>query len=136
MAHISCLSLAVHPPSFSVGLKEVWRGRMGAKTVFKVQLITQAAALTRLMNSNSWGLRTPHAQLHTCHTSCPSRLTEGNVQNMQQYDVTAKHKKCTSKSESVCDVSSDSRRSPVLSPNHSTSLVSTVSSRRATGLQI
>ncbi|KAK3526486.1 hypothetical protein QTP70_029660 [Hemibagrus guttatus] len=89
-------------------------------------------------------------------TSCPSgaawklqhissRVMEGNVKNMescnhstgmQQYDFTAKHNKCTSKSQSACDVSTDSRRSPALSPNRRTSLISTVSSRRATDLQI
>lgn len=89
-------------------------------------------------------------------TSCPSgvawnlrnissRVMEGNVENMepsthstvmQQYGFTAKHNKCTSKSQSVCDVSTDSCRSPALSPNRRTSLVSTVSSRRATDLQI
>ncbi|GAA6087133.1 gap junction alpha-9 protein-like isoform X1, partial [Tachysurus ichikawai] len=73
-----------------------------------------------------------------------SRVMEGNMKNescnrstgMHQYDFTAKHNKCQSKSQSVCDVSSDSCRSPALSPNRRTSLVSTVSSRRATDLQI
>lgn len=111
----------------------------------------------QLGTENSTYPKLPTPDSTSCPTSCPSgvawnlqnisscRVMQGNVENMepsthstvmQQYGFTAKHNKCTSKSQSVCDVSTDSRRSPALSPNRCTSLVSTVSSRRATDLQI
>lgn len=69
-----------------------------------------------------------------------SRVTEElsckHSTETQGFDFTAKQNKRTSKSQSACDVSADSRQSPALSPNRRISLVSTVSSRRATDLQI
>ncbi|KAK2833994.1 hypothetical protein Q7C36_014695 [Tachysurus vachellii] len=108
----------------------------------------------QLETENSTYPTLPPPDPTSCPTTSPSdackmqrissRVMEGNMKNescnrstgMHQYDFTAKHNKCQSKSQSVCDVSSDSRRSPALSPNRRTSLVSTVSSRRATDLQI
>lgn len=112
--------------------------------------------LKKLGTENATYPTLPTTDSTSCPTSCPngaawklqrisSTVMEGNGENgefcncsmgTQQYDFTAKYNKCTSKSESVCDVSSESRRSPALSPNRRTSLVSTVSSRRATDLQI
>ncbi|XP_026767680.3 gap junction alpha-9 protein [Pangasianodon hypophthalmus] len=107
----------------------------------------------QLETENSTYPTLPITDSTSCPTSCPSgaawklqcissTVMEGNVESCncstgrQIYDFTAKPNECTSKSESVCDVSSDSRRSPALSPNRRKSLVSTVSSRRATDLQI
>lgn len=102
------------------------------------QLVTENSTYPMLTTTNS--------------TSCPSgaalklqhisnTVMDGNVESCnsstgtQQHNFTAKHNKCTPKSKSVCAISSDSCRSPTLSPKRHTSLVSTVS-RRATDLQI
>lgn len=107
----------------------------------------------QLGTENSTYPTLPTTNATSCPTSCPSgaawklqrinstvlgeNLESRNCSTgIQQYNFTAKHNNCTSKSESLCDGNSDSRQSPAHSPNRRTSLVSAVSSRRATDLQI
>lgn len=94
----------------------------------------------------------PTTDLSSCPISCPSGAAwklqhistaiDGNMEScngytgMQHYNFTARSNKCTSTSESAYDIGSDSNPSPTLSLKRHASLVSAVSSRRATDLQI